>query len=418
MPARMLGNLLCLLALLLLLPPPGARAEDADTRPPAVSQVTVYVFFSTTCPHCAKALGFLTKLSAREPRMRLVPFVLSNDERHDSLFAEISKTYEIDPPAVPLILVGDAVFVGYGENSTSGKEIEAQVKSCLAKKCPDPVATRLARHGLTDVAAGASPTPPASNVKRPPLPETINIPLLGEIALGTLSLPALTILLGAIDGFNPCAMWVLVLLIGLLMGLKDSFRMWSYGAVFLVTSGAVYFVFLAAWLNMFLFVGALAWMRVAIGLLALAAGAWYLAEFWRNPDAVCKITSTGSRQRIMDRMRAAVSEPSFLIAILSIMALAIIVNMIELLCSAGIPAVYTQVLALNDLSPWAYYGYLLLYIAVFMLDDALVFVAAMITLRQTGLVGTYARYSHLIGGIALLAVGALLILRPDLLAFA
>ena len=121
MPARMLGNLLCLLALLLLLPPSGARAEDADTRPPAVSQVPVYVFFSTTCPHCAKALGFLTKLSAREPRMRLVPFVLSNDERHDSLFAEISKTYEIDPPAVPLILVGDAVFVGYGENSTSAR---------------------------------------------------------------------------------------------------------------------------------------------------------------------------------------------------------------------------------------------------------------------------------------------------------
>jgi hypothetical protein len=418
MLARMLGNLLCLLALLLLLPPPGARAEDAGTRAPSVSQVPVYVFFSTTCPHCAKALGFLTKLSAREPRMRLVPFVLSNDDRHDSLFAEISKTYEIEPPAVPLILVGEAVFVGYGENSTSGMEIETQVKSCLAKKCPDPVAARLARHGLTGVAAGASPTPPASNVKRPPLPETINIPVLGEIALGTLSLPALTILLGAIDGFNPCAMWVLVFLIGLLMGLKDTFRMWSYGVVFLVTSGAVYFIFLAAWLNMFLFVGALTWMRVAIGLLAIAAGAWYLAEFWRNPYAVCKITSPSSRQRIMDRMRAAVTEPSFLIAIVSIMALAIVVNMIELLCSAGIPAVYTQVLALNDLSPWAHYGYLLLYIAVFMLDDALVFAAAMITLRQTGLVGTYARYSHLIGGIALLAVGALLILRPDLLAFA
>lgn len=119
----------------------------------------------------------------------------------------------------------------------------------------------------------------------------------------------------------------------------------------------------------------------------------------------------------MDRMRTALSQPSFLVAILSIMVLAIAVNMIELLCSVGIPAVYTQVLAMSELSPAVYYGYLLLYIAVFMLDDAFIFVVAMITLRQTGLVGTYSRYSHLIGGVVLLLVGSLLLLRPELLAF-
>jgi hypothetical protein len=100
------------------------------------------------------------------------------------------------------------------------------------------------------------------------------------------------------------------------------------------------------------------------------------------------------------------------------MALAIAVNMIELLCSAGLPAVYTQILAMNELSSLAYYGYLLLYIVIFMLDDALIFVVAMLTLRQAGLMGTYARYSHLIGGIVLLGIGAALILRPELLAFA
>ena len=413
---RILQRFVCLLLLACFAL--GARAAESVTPAAVAAPVPVYVFFSTTCPHCATALGFLSRLAERQSGLRLVPFVLSNDARHDSLFVELSQTYNIDPPTVPLILVGEAVFVGYGEDTTSGAEIEAQVKACLAQSCPDPVTPRLARHGLSDVAAGASPAPPPSGVKRPPLRETIMIPVLGEIPLGTLSLPALTVLLGAIDGFNPCAMWVLVFLIGLLMGLKDTVRMWTYGAVFLVTSGAVYFVFLAAWLNMFLFLGALQWMRIAVGLVALAAGGWYLSEFWRNPEAVCKVTSPGSRQRIMDRMRAAVSEPSFLAAIVSIMALAIIVNMIELLCSAGIPAVYTQVLALSDLSPLVYYGYLMLYIAVFMLDDALVFIAAMITLRQTGLIGTYARYSHLIGGLVLLVVGALLILRPDLLACA
>ena len=224
-----------------------------------------------------------------------------------------------------------------------GAEIEGQVRACLVNGCADPTAALVSRHGLAAEAAGAmpAPTPPFSGVKRPPLPETVKLPGFGEIQLKSLSLPVLTVLLGGIDGFNPCAMWVLVFLIGLLMGMKDTLRMWTYGMLFLFTSGAIYFVFLAAWLNIFLFLGALAWLQVAVGLFALGAGAWYLAEFWRNPDGVCKVTTPGSQQKLMDRMRAAVAEPSFMIAVLSIMTLAIMVNMIELLCSAGIPAVYT-----------------------------------------------------------------------------
>jgi hypothetical protein len=228
----------------------------------------------------------------------------------------------------------------------------------------------------------------------------------------------LTIVLGAVDGFNPCAMWVLVLLIGLLVGMNDRVRMWSYGAAFLLTSGAVYFLFMAAWLNLFLFLGSLAWIRAAVGVFALGAGALYLREFVRSPNAACAITTPGERQRVMDRLRSAVSERSFAMAILGIMVLAVAVNMIELLCSAGIPAVYTQVLALSGLTPLGYYAYLALYIAVFMIDDAVIFVAAMLTLQATGLAASYSRWSHLIGGAVLLGVGLLLIFRPAWLAMA
>jgi hypothetical protein len=225
-------------------------------------------------------------------------------------------------------------------------------------------------------------------------------------------------MLGAVDGFNPCAMWVLVFLIGLLVGMRDPVRMWSYGAAFLLTSAAVYFAFMAAWLNLVLLLGSLAWIRAGVGVFALFAGGYYLHEFVRNPDAACAVTSRGERRRIMDRLKGVVAEKSFLFAIAGIMALAVAVNLIELLCSAGIPVVYTQVLALSDLSATAYYGYLMLYISIFLLDDAVVFVTAMLTLQATGLAATYSRYSHLIGGTVLLAVGLLLIFRPEWLAFA
>jgi hypothetical protein len=349
--------------------------------------------------------------------MRLRPLELDGNASHHQAFIALAKRFQVEPLAVPLIVIGDKVFVGYGDDATTGLEIEAEIKRCLVSRCPDVAGPVLALAAREEGPRFAQPEKGKGEVRRPSLPDTVWVPGLGHVATRSLSLPVLTIVLGAVDGFNPCAMWVLVFLIGLLVGMRDPVRMWSYGAVFLLTSAAVYFAFMAAWLNIVLLLGSLVWIRIIIGTFAFAAGGYYLREFVRNPDAACAVASPGQRQRIMARLRAAVTERSFLLAIAGIVALAVAVNLIELLCSAGIPAVYTQALALNDLSAHTYYGYLLLYITVFLLDDAVVFVTAMLTLQATGLAATYSRYSHLVGGVVLLAVGFLLVFRPEWLAF-
>jgi glutaredoxin len=412
----MIRKLVYALALLLALTGPAApQAAGIDPAAQDKSVVAVYLFWTATCPHCAKARDYLLRLAAREPRMRLEPLELDGDEGRERAFVALSQRFGVEPLVVPLILVGDQVFVGYDDDATSGLEIENAVKDCLARSCADLAGPILAQ-STTEQGLGSDPR--KAQVRRPPLPETIWLPGFGHVATRSLSLPALTIVLGAVDGFNPCAMWVLVFLIGLLIGMRDPIRMWSYGAAFLLTSAAVYFAFMAAWLNLVLLLGTLGWIRSAIGVFALVAGVYYLREFVRNPDAACVVTSPGERRRIMERLKAAVAEQSFFLAIAGIMALAVAVNLIELLCSAGIPAVYTQVLALSDLSGAAYYGYLMLYISVFLLDDAVVFVTAMLTLQATGLAATYSRYSHLIGGLVLVGVGLLLVFRPQWLAFA
>ena len=119
----------------------------------------------------------------------------------------------------------------------------------------------------------------------------------------------------------------------------------------------------------------------------------------------------------MAAFRSVVTQNQLALSVLGIMALAVLVNFIELLCSAGVPAVYTQILALSDLTRFAYYAYLGLYIAVFMLDDVAIFATAMIAVRVSGLTGKYARLSHLIGGVVLLSIGAVMLLRPELLSF-
>jgi hypothetical protein len=249
-------------------------------------------------------------------------------------------------------------------------------------------------------------------------PKTIRVPLLGEINIAALSLPVLTVVLAGIDGFNPCAMWTLVFLVGLLVGMPDRLRMWTLGSAFIATSAAVYYLFLAAWLNVLLFLGMMLWIRVAVAVVALGGGAYYLREFFMNPEALCRVTGSASRQRVLTQLRAVALEQRFWLALLGIVLLAIAVNLVEFVCSAGIPAVYVQILTMSQLPTWQYHAYLLLYILIFMLDDLLIFVIAMKTLQVSGLSGTYARWSHLIGGVLLLLIGALLLFKPEWLAFA
>lgn len=227
------------------------------------------------------------------------------------------------------------------------------------------------------------------------------------MSLGALSLPALTVLPAALDGFNPCAMWMLVFLIGLMLGMRDRVRMWTLGAVFIAASAFVYFLFMAAWLNVLQFVGGVVWVRVAI-----VGGLDYLREYVLDKEAVCKVTAPQARRAVFERLRALAAERRFLIALGGIVLLAFAVNLVEAVCSAGIAVVHTQLLALSALSKPAYYAYLALYIAVFMLDDLVVFVAAMKTLQFAGIGTRHTRASQLLGGTLLLVLGALL-LRPQ-----
>ena len=398
----------------------GAVSNDAPSESGFGSprRAVAYVFWQAGCPYCADGRAFLEKLAARDPGVSVRPIQVGVDPANERVFAEVVRRFGIDRPAVPIIVVGEKYFVGYGGDRTTGAAVAAQIAECRATGCEDVVGRWIKTTLSPEFETRASEAEPSAKATPQPIrPPIVALPVFGEIDTGALSLPMLTIVLAAVDGFNPCAMWVLVFLIGLLLGARDTFRMWSLGLAFLVASAAVYFAFMAAWLNVVLLLGGVLWLRVGIGALAMAGGGYYIFEFVRNPEGVCKVTNVGQRRRIMDRLREVVADRSFIWALLGIVSLALVVNMIELLCSAGIPAIYTQVLSLSQLPLWQYYAYLLLYIGVFLLDDLLIFATAMLTLQSSGAAALYTRYAHLVGGVVMLAIGALLLFRPELLRF-
>lgn len=212
-------------------------------------------------------------------------------------------------------------------------------------------------------------------------------------------------------------MWVLIFLIGLLVGMKDRFKMWALGGAFILASGFVYFMFLAAWLHLFLFIGLIKWVRIGIGIFALSAGSYYLYDYKTNKAGACKVTGGQKKKKVFEQLKNITQNNNFLFALTGIIILAFAVNLVELVCSAGLPAVYTEVLSLTSMPRWQYYLYLLFYIFIFMLDDLIVYIVAMKTLHTIGVGGKYARFSHLIGGIVMLLIGLAMLLRPELLMF-
>lgn len=388
-----------LLLLLLILAPAGAA------EPPAL---TIHYFRAEGCPHCEHAGEFLRRY-AGDARIAVREYEVKYDPIGRERFVRVVEALRLDDAGVPFILVGDWAVIGYHSDAWTGAAIQAQVARCLEKSCPDSVAAILAGRPL------ASPLRLAE--AGPLLPEKLRLPFFGEVATATLSLPLLTLALGALDGFNPCAMWALVFLLGLLMGTKDRRRMWILGLTFLFGSALVYFLIMAAWLNVLLALGYIAWIRIAVGLVALGGAAWYLHDYVTNPDAACEVSHQGTRQATLARLRRVALEERLWPAMIGVLALAIAVNLIELVCSAGIPAVYTQVLALTPMPAWQYYGHLLLYNLIYMLDDIALFALAATTLQLTGFGARYARASRLVGGVVLAAIGLMLLFRPQWLSF-
>ena len=198
--------------------------------------------------------------------------------------------------------------------------------------------------------------------------------------------------------------------------MKNRKRMWILGIAFIVSSAFVYFLFLAAWLNLFIFLGLVIWVRVIIALVALVAGAINLKEYIENKSG-CKIMGDEKRQKFFEKLKSVTSKKNFILALGGIILLAFAVNLVELICSAGLPAIYTKILSMYQLPTWQYYLYLIFYIFVFMIDDLFVFFTAMVTLQAVGIQSKYTKTSHLIGGIIMLIIGLLMLFKPDILMF-
>lgn len=366
--------------------------------------LTIDFFYHPACPHCKAQMPFNAQLMAEYEDITFVYHDTSIESENELLFS-LYKSHNISTEliGVPDTFIDGEYVVGFDSAQTTGVQIRAIIEAKLAgakidsQKNPASTVTPLQNQNLEDI--------------------SIDLPFIGALKPSEFSLFMLAVILGLIDGFNPCAMWILVYLISIVISLKDRSRLWLIVGSFVFASGALYFLFMTAWLNAFLFVGYFRPVTVLVGTIALGGGILSLKEFIQNPKGTleCKVTGTEDRKKTISSINSLVSAPLTLATIAGIIILAFTINSIEFICSAAIPAVFTQVLALSNLSGLEHYFYILIYTLAFMFDDLLIFGLAAFAI-SSDIGQKYAGYCHVIGGAIMFLLGIMLLFFPSALA--
>jgi len=380
--------------------------------------VEVYFFYGQGCPHCAaeeKLLDFLENKYG--DKVKIYRYEVWHNRDNAKFLNEVAQRHHMTVSGVPVTFIGSNHVVGYLDGETTGSQIENLITQCFDGSCVCPA------QDLFDQFNCPAPVNAGSGISSNQTSGTVGgnlifkVLFLGKVDFSHYSLLGLTMVFGLLDGFNPCAMWVLLFLLSILLGMRSVARRWLIGGTFIVISGLSYFVFLSAWLNLFLFIGFIGIVRAIIGIFGLCFGVYATYKFFKDKNSGCETTGTENRQKFFDRIRQSLSGKSLIMALVGIAALAFTVNLVELACSAGFPAVYTSVLSFNHLPAWQYYGYLLLYVLFYVAQPFIIFLVVMLTTKMTAVSTKYARYTNLVGGLLIFILGLILIIKPELLMF-
>ena len=376
--------------------------------------VNLHLFYGDGCPHCAEEEKFLEKYLKDEPNVKLNKYEVWHSEKNRQLWVKVQDKLNNHENGVPYLIIGDKVIVGYLSGNT-----DVKIKKYVDEYKKDSHYVDVMSAIDDNKKIEKIKENKKEKVKEKKEEEKTNIPILGDINPREVSLPLVSVVLGLVDGFNPCAMWILIFLITMLLNTKDRKKMWILGLTFILTSGLVYLAFMLTWLNLASLINKVIFVRILIAAVAIIVGFFNLKKYIesRKKDDGCDVVDNKNRKKIMEKIISITKEKSFILALLGIIVLAASVNLIEMMCSIGLPLIFTQILSMNSLSAGSYALYMFLYILFFLIDDIIVFAIAMITLKVTGISTKYSKYAHLVAGIIIIIIGLLMLIKPSILMF-
>jgi len=359
------------------------------------SNSIIYLFKGDGCPKCAEEENFLEALSKRVPNVEIRAYEVWRHTGNAAMMQNLLKSRGVDAKGIPMTIVGDRIF--YGFSSQVAEEIESAIVSCTPSSCQDPTSEGAPQKLILNSGS------------------TVEIPWVGKVDLSDYSLPFVTVIIAGLDSFNPCAFFVLLSLLGMLTYARSRNKMLLIGGVFLLFSGLIYFLFMAAWLNLFLIMEKVAFITGIAGIVSMIIGVINIKDFFAFKRGVSLSIPESAKPKLFDRMRQLVRSTSVLPVLAGTAILAIAANSYELLCTAGFPMVYTRILTLNNLSPATYYLYLSLYNLIYVIPMAVIVLFFVFTAGKRKLTEWQGRVLKLMSGSLMFALGVVLLANPSLM---
>ncbi len=402
-----------LFTLLLASAPAAARPAPSDTDPnPAI----MYFFWGEGCPHCAAAKPFLAELEERYPGFEVRSYEVYNDMAAQELLFTMAAATGFEVTGVPTFIMGDEYWVGFSETVT-GPQLEAAVTTCLASGCPDAgagIVSPVETAEPTAPAPSASPTPPV--VDPDPEPGTIDLPIFGRVDVAHQSLIVTTALIALVDGFNPCSLWVLSVLLALTLRSGSRRKTVIVGLVFIFVTALVYALFIAGMFTVFTVVNVAPWVRVLVALVALGFAAVNIKDYFWFREGISFTIPDDKKPGIYRRIRTLMARSDSMPALIGgTIVLAAGVSTIELACTAGFPVLWTNLLTDQGVGVGVFLGLLLLYMLIYQLDELAIFGVAVVSLKASKLEEKHGRVLKLVGGMLLLTLAIVMIIDPTVM---
>lgn len=346
--------------------------------------INVYLFHGKECPHCHEEKEWLKGIKEDYKKyIKVYYFEVWHNKDNQKTLNKIAKKYKIEKEGVPLTIIGDEYFLGFSETNANLMENKIKHYAGLKKN-----------------------------------PNEIKLPIIGAVNKKSVSIPLVACILGFIDGFNPCAMWILLFLITMLINVKNKKRAWILGLTFLFVSALVYFLSMLG-ISLILEVTQINIIKILVGLFILGAGIYNFKKYIdsKNEEVGCTVVDDKKRTKIISKIKDIIKNKSFMFSMIGIITLAVSVNLIELACSLGFPLVFTELLNINVIGNAMKIIYMLIYILFYMIDDIFVFTVSMVTLSVTGITNKYSKACTLITSLLMIVMGLLMLFKPNILMF-
>lgn len=347
-------------------------------------KINLYLFYSETCPHCHEEMEYIENELIKEykDKINVYTYEVTKNESNSKMMNATKNALDVAEPYVPFTVIGEEYIIGFSDSTKTSIE-------------------NIIDNYLTD-----------DEVEK-----IYNIPLIGEIKAKDASLSLIAIILGFIDGFNPCAMWILLLLINMTISIKDRKKMFTIGLTFILTGAFIYFLSMLG-ISFILDLTMITTIRNLIAIIAIGLGIYNLYTYIKTrKETGCHVVDKDKRKGIIKKINEILSKKSTILAIIGTIILAASVNLVELACSLGFPTIFLELLSINGIIGFSKIIYLILYILFYILDDLIIFLIAFFTLQTKGISTKYNKFVNLIGGILMILMGLLLIFKPEWIMF-